>query len=345
MININFNKCLFKFELCIRKCLKYILLGVNMEQIEIKSSQIFGIIKKIFPIYLNYIKYFTLLFIVMFVSLGLTATIIYLINCNQSWNAIITNSSSQEIIINKGNYHLFLQWLFSNKNAIYIGFAASFFGFASCLSVLIEAALTIKSNKMVNWKLWTYTLVFILLFVASFMISFGFNNSNIPIGISNNIIQTQGSTQGMQVITITDNQIKWSTIVVPGASDTSSEIKIPVELNPKKGNYISYLVSTISISVLGNVLYLINKILKKFNIKIVWDGFKNKKDNDKVNAISDDLLELDNDDNIKDTKSKIDISENNKIDLSKSNKIDSNIDKAKLNNSKAKVKNKKLKKN
>ena len=120
-----------------------------MDQIEIKSSQIFGMIKKFFPVYLKYIHYFTLLFIAMFISLGLTATIIYLINCNKSWNATLA-SSSAEIIINKGNYHLFLQWLFSNKNAVYIGFAASFFGFASCLSILVEVAIMIKSNKIVS---------------------------------------------------------------------------------------------------------------------------------------------------------------------------------------------------
>ena len=101
-------------------------------------------------------------FIAMFISLGLTATIIYLINCNESWNATLA-SSSAEIIINKGNYHLFLQWLFSNKNAVYIGFAATFFGFASCLSILVEVAIMIKSNKIVSWKLSIYTFVFIVI--------------------------------------------------------------------------------------------------------------------------------------------------------------------------------------
>lgn len=268
------------------------LLGVNMDQIEIKSSQIFGMIKKFFPVYLKYIHYFTLLFIAMFISLGLTATIIYLINCNESWNATLA-SSSAEIIINKGNYHLFLQWLFSNKNAVYIGFAASFFGFASCLSILVEVAIMIKSNKIVSWKLFIYTFVFILFFVASFMISFGFNNSNIPIGISrNNVIQTQGPITSTQAISITESRIPWTTITIPGSSDTENQIKIDVGLNPEKGNYVPYLVSTISISILGNILYLVNKVLKKLNIKIVWNGFKNKEDNDKVNKISDNLLEM-----------------------------------------------------
>lgn len=263
-----------------------------MDQIEIKSSQIFGMIKKFFPVYLKYIHYFTLLFIAMFISLGLTATIIYLINCNESWNATLA-SSSAEIIINKGNYHLFLQWLFSNKNAVYIGFAASFFGFASCLSILVEVAIMIKSNKIVSWKLSIYTFVFILFFVASFMISFGFNNSNIPIGINrNNVIQTQGPITSTQAISITENRIPWTTITIPGSSDTGNQINIPVGLNPEKGNYVPYLVSTISISILGNILYLVNKVLRKLNIKIVWNGFKNKEDNDKVNKISDDLLEM-----------------------------------------------------
>ena len=217
---------------------------------------------------------------------------IYLINCNESWNATLA-SSSAEIIINKGNYHLFLQWLFSNKNAVYIGFAASFFGFTSCLSILVEVAIMIKSNKIVSWKLFIYTFAFILFFVASFMISFGFNNSNIPIGINrNNVIQTQGPITSTQAISITENRIPWTTITIPGSSDTGNQINIPVGLNPEKGNYVPYLVSTISISILGNILYLVNKVLRKLNIKIVWNGFKNKKDNDKVNKISDDLLEM-----------------------------------------------------
>ena len=263
-----------------------------MDQIEIKSSQIFGMIKKFFPVYLKYIHYFTLLFIAMFISLGLTATIIYLINCNESWNATLA-SSSAEIIINKENYHLFLQWLFSNKNAVYIGFAASFFGFTSCLSILVEVAIMIKSNKIVSWKLFIYTFAFILFFVASFMISFGFNNSNIPIGINrNNVIETQGPITSTQAISITESRIPWTTITIPGSSDTENQIKIDVGLNPEKGNYVPYLVSTISISILGNILYLVNKVLRKLNIKIVWNGFKNKEDNDKVNKISDDLLEI-----------------------------------------------------
>lgn len=42
-----------------------------MVQIEIRTSEIFKIVKKFFPIYLKYINYFTLLFIAMFISLGL----------------------------------------------------------------------------------------------------------------------------------------------------------------------------------------------------------------------------------------------------------------------------------
>lgn len=81
-----------------------------MVQIEIRTSEIFKIVKKFFPIYLKYINYFTLLFIAMFISLGLASSIIYLINGNQSWNATISNSNETgNIVINKGNYHLFLQ--------------------------------------------------------------------------------------------------------------------------------------------------------------------------------------------------------------------------------------------
>ncbi|WPL38720.1 hypothetical protein [Malacoplasma iowae] len=274
-----------------------------MEKIEIKSSQIFDAIKKFLPIYLKYIKYFTLLFITMFVCLGLTSSIIYLINCNQSWNAVVLNPNTNNgnIIINRQNYYDFNHWLFTNKNAVYIAFVASFFGFATCLSLVAEVILMIKDNKVVKWKLYVYFFVFILFFVSSFMMSYGFNNSNIPIGIENNLIKTQGPLMDTQVIKVTESKVPWTKIELPGSSseNTMSQINIPIGDNPEKGNYIPYLVSTISISVLGNILYLVNKILRKLNIKIIWDGFKNKGENDKVNEISDSKLNNDMDNIVK----------------------------------------------
>lgn len=264
-----------------------------MEKVEIKSSQIFDTVKKLFPVYLKYIKYFTLLFITMFICLGLTASIIYLINCNQSWNAVVSTSNGS-VTIDRTNYYVFNQWLFSNKNAVYIAFAASFFGFATCLSLVIEVILMIKDNKVIKWKLYLNFFVFVLFFVSSFMLAYGFNNSNIPIGIENNLIKTQGPIMNSQVIRVTEKRVPWTTIQLPGSGTSSaSQIQIPVGNNPEKGNYIPYLVSTISISVLGNILYLVNKVLRKLNIKIVWDGFKNKEDNDKVNQISDSKLNHD----------------------------------------------------
>ncbi|EGZ31321.1 hypothetical protein [Malacoplasma iowae] len=274
-----------------------------MEKIEIKSSQIFDAIKKFLPIYLKYIKYFTLLFITMFVCLGLTSSIIYLINCNQSWNAVVLNPNTNNgnIIINRQNYYDFNHWLFTNKNAVYIAFVASFFGFATCLSLVAEVILMIKDNKVVKWKLYVYFFVFILFFVSSFMMSYGFNNSNIPIGIENNLIKTQGPLMDTQVIKVTESKVPWTKIELPGSSseNTMSQINISIGDNPEKGNYIPYLVSTISISVLGNILYLVNKILRKLNIKIIWDGFKNKGENDKVNEISDSKLNNDMDNIVK----------------------------------------------
>lgn len=274
-----------------------------MEKIEIKSSQIFDAIKKFLPIYLKYIKYFTLLFITMFVCLGLTSSIIYLINCNQSWNAVVLNPNTNNgnIIINRQNYYDFNHWLFTNKNAVYIAFVASFFGFATCLSLVAEVILMIKDNKVVKWKLYVYFFVFILFFVSSFMMSYGFNNSNIPIGIENNLIKTQGPLMDTQVIKVTESKVPWTKIELPGSSseNTMSQINIHIGDNPEKGNYIPYLVSTISISVLGNILYLVNKILRKLNIKIIWDGFKNKGENDKVNEISDSKLNNDMDNIVK----------------------------------------------
>ena len=264
-----------------------------MEKVEIKSSQIFDTVKKLFPVYLKYIKYFTLLFITMFICLGLTASIIYLINCNQSWNAVVSTSNGS-VTIDRTNYYVFNEWLFSNKNAVYIAFAASFFGFATCLSLVIEVILMIKDNKVIKWKLYLNFFVFVLFFVSSFMLAYGFNNSNIPIGIENNLIKTQGPIMNSQVIRVTEKRVPWTTIQLPGSGTSSpSQIQIPVGNNPEKGNYIPYLVSTISISVLGNILYLVNKVLRKLNIKIVWDGFKNKEDNDKVNQISDSKLNYD----------------------------------------------------
>lgn len=296
-----------------------------MVQIEIRTSEIFKIVKKFFPIYLKYINYFTLLFIAMFISLGLASSIIYLINGNQSWNATISNSNQTgNIVINKGNYHLFLQWLFTNKNAVHIAFAASFFGFSTCLNILIETIVLIKSNKIIIWKLCLFTFAFILFFVSSFMLSFGFNNSSIPIGIGkNNVIETQGPIIDNRVITITGTKIPWTDIKIPGSdpSGTGSEINIPIGLNPTKGNYIYYLASTISISLLGNVLYLVNKVLKKFNIKIVWDGFKSKEENNVVNEISDDLLEIDNENQ-----------NNNKNKNVEDNKIETKVDSKKTTN-------------
>lgn len=260
-------------------------------ELKINPKLIFDISKKSFPIIYKYINYLNYLFIFIFFTLTIVASILFI---NAS-NATVSFFKMNAEIVSFNIGTRFFAWVYKNKMAYNLAISAASFGVISCSSIVLDVSKIILDKSITRTKLSLYSVSLILILIVTIMLFYGFLNTPIPTSISYdssgkptiNVINPKGNSIGT-------HNIPWQEINgnITQSNNGDPQSSFNSDNSSISEKYKIFLGTIISVSIIGNGLLICSKLFSGKKIKIIFDGFNKKKNKDDNTIVDDDIIEI-----------------------------------------------------
>lgn len=261
-------------------------------ELKLNPKLIFDVSKKTFPIIYKYINYLNYLFIFVFFTLTIVASILF-INASDASLKFLVENNGEKVTFNIGTR--FFAWVYKNKMAYNLAISAASFGVLSCSSIILDVSKMILDKTVTKLKLSLYSVSMVLIIIVTIMLFYGFLNTSIPISISYGAdkkptINVIGSGNSLGTHTIPWEEINNNVIHTPHSNnEPQSEF---TNNNLSSTNYKIFLGSLISVTIVGNGLLISSKLINEKKLKIIFDGFSKNKNEDNNIVVNDDVIEI-----------------------------------------------------